>query len=261
MYFIIVVGTAGSGKSTLTSALYYYLVNNQLDAVTVNLDPAVESLPYKPDIDAREIVNARDLMRRYGLGPNGALVRAVDILSYRVDELRDEIWSLKANYVIVDTPGQMEIFAFRESGPAMLDVLIGDTRSVTLFLIDSIYLVKPSNYLSALLLASSTYFRLKLPQILVYNKIDLLPEGFIDKLINYKEDPYTLADELAKETMNTPMLWGIDDVYTIVEKLQMYEIVPVSSKNLSGFNDLYAAIQRVVAGGEDYYTEEPSPRL
>ncbi len=61
--------------------------------------------------------------------------------------------------------------------------------------------------------------------------------------------------------MNTPMLWGIDDIYTIVEKLQMYEIVPVSSKNLSGFNDLYAAIQRVVAGGEDYYTEEPSPRL
>ncbi|MEM1600305.1 MAG: GTPase, partial [Sulfolobaceae archaeon] len=28
-----------------------------------------------------------------------------------------------------------------------------------------------------------------------------------------------------------------------------------------GFNELYAEIQRVIAGGEDYLTEEPNPKL
>ena len=50
-YAIIVLGTAGSGKTTLTAALADFLLDNELDVVTVNLDPAVETLPYKPDID------------------------------------------------------------------------------------------------------------------------------------------------------------------------------------------------------------------
>ncbi len=261
MYFIVVLGTAGSGKSTLTSALHYYLSINQLDASTVNLDPAVVSLPYKPDIDVREIIDARELMNRYGLGPNGALVRAIDILSIKADELRDEIWSLKSNYVIIDTPGQMEVFAFRESGPNTLATIIGGAKTVSLFLIDAMYLVKPSSYLSALLLAASTFFRIKLPQILVLNKKDMLPPELVEKIMEYREDPYRLVEELANESIQSSTLWGIDDIYAMVERLQTFETVLASSKTMDGFDDLYAVIQRVVAGGEDYYTEEPSPRL
>ncbi|ABM79998.1 hypothetical protein [Hyperthermus butylicus] len=35
----------------------------------------------------------------------------------------------------------------------------------------------------------------------------------------------------------------------------------VSSVSGYGLDDLYATIQQVLAGGEDFYTEEPSPRL
>ncbi|MCD6300980.1 MAG: ATP/GTP-binding protein [Staphylothermus sp.] len=259
-YFIIVLGTAGSGKTTLTASLQDYLLNHNLDVVTVNLDPAVESLPYKPDVDVREYVNARDLMLKTGLGPNGALIAAVDMLATRIDELKDEIWSLKTNYIIIDTPGQMEIFAYREIGPLLLDTIVGDAKAVSLFLIDGIYASKPSNYFSALLLSASTHVRLGFPQINVLTKIDLLPENIIENINEFHNDPYMFATKIV-EDRKTSLIWSEDELMVLLEKLLMTDIVFVSSTQMLGYDNLYASIQRIVAGGEDYYTEEPSPIL
>ncbi len=258
-YAVVVLGTAGSGKTTLIASLADYLVANEMDVAIVNLDPAVEVLPYKPDIDVREMVDARTLMREQGLGPNGALVAAIDIVALRADELRDEIEYLKTNYLLIDTPGQMEIFAFREAGPITLNILLENMKSVSLFLVDVSFVLKPSNYLSALLLASSTHFRIKLPQILVLNKIDLVGEQLLEEFDRYLSDPYILAEEITGRETIFP--WSTDEIATIIEKLNVFDTVEVSSKNMQGFDQLYASIQRVLAGGEDFYTEEPSPRL
>ncbi|OYT39233.1 MAG: GTPase [Desulfurococcales archaeon ex4484_58] len=259
-YFIVVMGTAGSGKTTLTYSLVNYLLDNQLDAIAVNLDPAVEKLPYRPDVDVREYVDARELMEIQGLGPNGALLAAVDMLALKIEELREEIWSIKANYIVIDTPGQMEIFAFRESGPIVINALVGDAKAVSLFLIDSIQASKPSNYFSALLLAASTQVRMALPQINVLTKIDLVSRDLVEEIVSYHDDPSLLATKIVSDR-KASLIWGEEDVLVLVEKLLNMDIVPVSSIDMTGYDNLYAYIQRVVAGGEDYYTEEPSPRL
>lgn len=259
-YFIVVIGTAGSGKTALTATLIDYLISHSMDAVAVNLDPAVESLPYKPDIDVRNYVSARDLMIKHGLGPNGALIAAVDYLALMAEELRDEIWSIKTNYIIIDTPGQMEIFAYRESGPLILNVIIGDAKSVTLFLIDGMYAQRPSNFLSALLLSASTQVRIGRPQINVVTKIDLLPREVIDQIMSYQEEPGELAARVV-EDKGTSIMWSEDEIVFLAEKLMITDLIPVSSTTMEGFDNLYAMIQRIVAGGEDYSTEEPSPIL
>ncbi|MEM4785565.1 MAG: ATP/GTP-binding protein, partial [Desulfurococcaceae archaeon] len=41
-YVIVILGTAGSGKTTLSAALSDYLIDNEMDVIIVNLDPAVE---------------------------------------------------------------------------------------------------------------------------------------------------------------------------------------------------------------------------
>ena len=54
-YFI---GTAGSGKSTITGALKNYVINRdpEITAITLNLDPGAKKVPYEPDIDIRDYI-------------------------------------------------------------------------------------------------------------------------------------------------------------------------------------------------------------
>jgi GTPase SAR1 and related small G proteins len=259
-YFVIVLGTAGSGKTSLSSVLQTYLTSHQLDSIIVNLDPAVEELPYEPDVDVRDYVDARELMKKTGLGPNGALIASIDMLLMNVEDIKEEIWSYRTNYVIIDTPGQMELFAFRQTGPLVLRAIIGDMKSVGLFLIDSTYAVQPSNLLSALLLASSTYVRLKIPLINTLTKVDLLEPSYLSKILEMIDDPDQLSAEIIAEK-DARLIWDQDEVANILEKLMVFETIPVSNRSGEGFDDLYAAIQRIVAGGEDYYTEEPNPVL
>ncbi|MEZ0289525.1 MAG: ATP/GTP-binding protein [Sulfolobales archaeon] len=255
MFFIVVVGLAGSGKSTLTASFSEWLTTHHLDTAIINLDPAAESLQYTPDFDIRKYVDARDIMYKYRLGPNGALITAVDLIISYVEHVREFIDSRRANYYIIDTPGQMEIFAFRHSGPAILDEIIGDRKAATLFLIDSSLAVKPAFFASSLFLAMSTYIRLKRPQIGVLSKADLFPEEQIERILSWAEDPYQLITDLREERVEL-----VEDVIlSLIESgSQSLELVPVSSITWKGFDDLYAVIQRILAGGEDYYTEEPS---
>lgn len=259
-YFIVVLGTAGSGKTSLSSVLHTYLTSHQLDAIIVNLDPAVEELPYNPDVDVRDYVDARDIMRKTGLGPNGALIASIDLLLIDVEDIKEDVWSYKANYVIIDTPGQMELFAFRHTGPLVLKAIIGDAKAVAAFLIDSTYTNEPSNLFSALLLAASTHVRLKLPLINVLTKIDLLQPSELEKTMEMLEDPDVLAAGIANEK-DPRLIWGINEVSSLLDKLLVFTTIPVSNVTGEGIDDLYAVVQRVVAGGEDYYTEEPSPIL
>jgi GTPase SAR1 family protein len=259
-YYIVVLGTAGSGKTTLAAALQDYIYRNGMDASIINLDPAVETLPYKPDVDVRDYVSAHELMKTHGLGPNGALIAAIDMITLRIDELRDEVSSLKSNYIILDTPGQMELFAFRETGPIIIDSLINDFKAVSLFLIDILYASNPSNYFSALLLSASTHVRIGLPQINVLTKIDMVSEDIVSEIIGYAEDPSLLASKIASDKKSS-LIWGESEIENMLENLLVYETIPISSTKMIGYDNLYAAIQRIVAGGEDYYTEEPSERL
>ncbi len=269
MYFIIIAGPAGSGKSTLTSALSLWMHENDLDVVKVNLDPAAELLPYTPDVDVRRYIKTRDLMIEYGLGPNGALVLSVDYLINYVTELRKEIEEARGNYVIVDLPGQLEIVAFRRLGPIVLSELVKGYRSAMVFVLDSkLASDAPSAYASALLALSALY-RVKLPMILVLNKIDLV----ID-YETYRKNPEILDENIFLLRMLSDYYscveLGIESVFvepSINEKLcevfkeTFKEIVPVSSKDMFGMDEVYASLQRVLVGGEDFLTEEFSGKI
>jgi len=248
------IGTAGSGKTTLTKALQDYLLDNELDTAVINLDPAVENLPYKPDIDVRDYVDAFEVMTKYNLGPNSSLIASIDLLLTKAKELKEELSELEANYVIVDTPGQIELFAYRETGKILTKLIIENNKAVSLFLLDSFLSKDARSFISLLLLSSSVKFRIGLPQILVLNKVDLLTEKELENMKGWVEEG-RIIDELGKLDE-----YSFELVKTVVENIDNFPVA-VSALNNEGFDELYAEIQRVLAGGEDYETEEPNPRL
>ena len=69
MKTIFVSGTAGSGKSLLTSKLQDYYARNGAFAAILNLDPGVDNMPYTCDIDVRDYVDYVSIMQQYELGP------------------------------------------------------------------------------------------------------------------------------------------------------------------------------------------------
>ncbi|MEM1541949.1 MAG: ATP/GTP-binding protein [Ignisphaera sp.] len=262
MYFVYVMGPAGSGKSYLTQALYNWLQDHGLDTVTVNLDPAVSWLPYEPDVDIRDYITVEEVMKRYNLGPNGGLVATIDLSIEFIDRIVDEIEGLKPNYVIIDTPGQMEVFAFRSSGPTIISALTEGNKAVVLFLIESLQAVKPSIFLSILILSLAALFSHKLPQLLVVTKSDLVSEELLKKVKQWIEEPALIGRNIMKNDSVYLQLYGdaIDIIENVVNRF-IQDIVYTSAVTGEGMDELYGAIQRVVAGGEDFYTEEYSQVL
>lgn len=67
----LVIGPAGSGKTTYCNGMQQYLTLLGRKTVVVNLDPANDSLPYECVIDISELVSLQEVQENLNLGPNG----------------------------------------------------------------------------------------------------------------------------------------------------------------------------------------------
>lgn len=247
---LFVVGPAGSGKSTFTGAFQEWMRNNEYEAITVNIDPGAEFLPYVPDVDVRNYIQLQEIMEEYELGPNGAQILASDLIANQIDEIRGEIDDFDADYIIVDTPGQLELFAFRTSSEFLIEH-ISEKRGYIAFLMDPMVAISPSGYVSLLTLSASVFFRFYTPFINVVNKIDLLNDSDISKLKLWSSDPEALYDDLRNEKPDMNSIYLLE----ILKSLQSIGISGktafVSSKELKGMEEIYTNVQMVYSGGED----------
>ena len=103
--FVYFIGTAGSGKSTLAASFKKWMSLRSLDAITVNLDPGAEHLPYEPDVDIRDWISLEEVMEMNELGPNGAQVVCADMIALNTGEVQESIGTFKPDYILMDTPG------------------------------------------------------------------------------------------------------------------------------------------------------------
>ena len=67
----LVVGPAGSGKTTYCNGMQQYLTLLGRKTVIVNLDPANNRLPYECAVDISELVSLQEVQENLSLGPNG----------------------------------------------------------------------------------------------------------------------------------------------------------------------------------------------
>lgn len=250
MNFIFITGTAGSGKSTLVLSLEERLRAFEVDVATINLDPGVLWLPYTPDVDIRDYINYERMIEDYKLGPNGALVACVDAAMNHVKEMKEELQKLGPDYVLVDTPGQMELFAYRDSGMFMASALSDNNFSV-LFLADSLFLNRVSDYVAILLLSYSINARFKAPQINCISKVDLLPKELYDRGLSWISEPTLLKDAFLAESRDIKTEMSERMLDLLIDIGALGEFIFTSSNTGEGLDDLYAQIQRVHTGGED----------
>ncbi|MEM3552855.1 MAG: ATP/GTP-binding protein [Candidatus Bathyarchaeia archaeon] len=249
MFTVFIVGMAGSGKSLLTSSLKEWLKLKGQNVAVLNLDPGATLLPYAPDIDVRDLINIEDIMHNYELGPNGALIMAADLIVDYIETLKESIEEASPDILLVDTPGQIELFAFRESGPCITQNLSNEPKTV-IYLFDAPFVKKPFNFISSMFMAAAVYTRLLQPQIYVLSKIDLISDEELNLITSWCED-FEFLEEALKETSVTQSLICKELIEGLAQTNLIQELIPTSAKINFGLIDVYGAITRICSGGEE----------
>ena len=203
---VLVVGMAGSGKTTLMAALqestYPYEDDEDeqvqgdekpaakessadtMPAYCINLDPATLEVPYNASIDIRDTVKYKEVMSQHKLGPNGAIMTSLNLYATKFDQVirilekRADQQNL-SKYLLVDTPGQIEAFTWSASGTILSESLASTFPTVLVFVVDTVRCASsPNMFMSNMLYACSMYYRTRLPLVICFNKTDVVSHEF-----------------------------------------------------------------------------------
>lgn len=241
---ILIVGPAGSGKSLLTKEFGQYLEMNY-SVTYMNLDSGTIQTPYNPDFDIREYYTLEEIMAEEELGPNGATLEAVD----RLKEI--DLPAFKDDFVLIDTPGQLEPFVFRGGA----EIFRGFTDN-TIFLMDGTAPLNtfPSQYLYSL----TTQYALDSPMITVINKTDLLKEDEISQVQRMAKDPRIMTG-MQEFGMRTQMNRDIADLLMEMH-MGSAQIPLISAKEREGFENLATQLLESARTEKRPGTGLPTPR-
>ena len=251
MNLAFVLGTAGSGKSDLTATFTRWLELQGEDVIAVNLDPGSLVLPYSANVDVRDYIRVEDIMEEYGLGPNGGLMLACDTMVEMVDDLARDIDDFGPDLAIIDTPGQMELFAFRDIGARIAEGLSDESKCI-IYLFDSGFCRDPLNYVMNMFLVSAINSRFLLPQISVLSKADLLEEDELEEVSGWCEDYLLLEEAINKRLLGMNRVMS-QDVLEIVGRIGLeFAPIPFSTRTNMGFNVLFAQISRVLMRADPF---------
>lgn len=297
---IVCVGMAGSGKTTfmqrLVSHLYTHPDPTQSQPAVakasptppyiINLDPAVRHVPFTPNIDIRDSVNYKEVMKQFNLGPNGGILTSLNLFSTKIDQVisllekrakppapveapeqttvefmtnsgKDKAPTpppqQQVKHILVDTPGQIEVFVWSASGDILLSSLASTFPTVIAYVIDTPRTTSTSTFMSNMLYACSILYKTKLPMILVFNKTDAQDAEFAKKwMTDFEAFQTALRDEEEGGTFGGDGIGGgsgymgslLNSMSLVLEEFYKHlSVVGVSAMTGDGMDEFFRGVE------------------
>lgn len=251
---LIVLGMAGSGKTTFVQKLSEHLYENDTPGYLINLDPACHDMPYPANVDIRDTINYKKVMKEYELGPNGAIITSLNLFTTKFNQVITliEQRTNEHKHFIFDTPGQIEVFNWSASGMIITETLASQMPTAVVYVIDTVRNVNPATFMSNMLYACSILYKTKLPLIVVLNKIDLQSHQFI---IDWMKDFEKFEEALENEQdyisgLTRSLALVLDTFYAELKT------VGVSSVKGLGMDEFLEAVEEARKEYLDIYVKE-----
>ncbi|XP_048321557.2 uncharacterized protein LOC107433103 isoform X1 [Ziziphus jujuba] len=251
-YAQLVIGPAGSGKSTYCSSLYRDCETVGRTIHIVNLDPAAENFDYPVAMDIRELISLDDVMEELGLGPNGGLMYCMEHLEENLDDwLTEELDNyLDDDYLVFDCPGQIELFSHVPVLRNFVEHLKRKGFNVcAVYMLDSQFMTDVTKFISGCMASLSAMVQLELPHVNILSKMDLVTsKKDIENFLN--PEPQALLSELNKcmgpqlAKLNKLLIEPVDDY-------SMVSFVPLDLRKESSVQYVLAQIDSCIQYGED----------
>ena len=248
----------------------------------MNLDPAVLNVPFTPNIDIRDSVNYKEVMKAYNLGPNGGILTSLNLFATKIDQILNLLEkrttpdlskpdSKAIKNILVDTPGQIEVFVWSASGSILLDSLASTFPTVIAYVIDTPRTASTSTFMSNMLYACSILYKTKLPMILVFNKTDVKDAEFAKEwMTDFESFQAALQQEeelgsFAGTEGGTSGMGGgsgymgslLNSMSLMLEEFYSHlSVVGVSSMTGAGIDDFFEAVgEKTAEFNRDYKPE------
>ena len=184
-FAVLVMGPAGVGKTTFCNTMIEHSINkHKTKASYVNLDPAATEFDIVPSVDIRSKYGIQEVMQKERLGPNGALLRCLDLMVDDDDFLRHCFSNFGEEIIYVDCPGQIEVYLCSDAMSSFIKILQNEGYSLCVaFLVDSQCTNSSSKFLSVALSSLSAMLTLELPHVNILTKMDSFKED--EEVQNY----------------------------------------------------------------------------
>ncbi|EAR85433.1 ATP-binding protein (macronuclear) [Tetrahymena thermophila SB210] len=280
-YGQVIVGPAGSGKSTYCHIMQDNAKLLKRNIMVVNLDPAAEHFKYRCDIDIRDLITLDDVMEEFKLGPNGGLVYCMEYLLQNIDWLEEQLCDLATDdYVLFDCPGQIELYTHMDLMNKLTQSLSNLGFSVcSMYMLDVTFISDNSKFISGVLQALTAMISLGLPHITVLTKCDIIQDKKqIDEYLEFSEEiddieikdtqnmsefdkKYNSLTRTLRETIKDYSLVGIrkldvSDEETILDLLAEADMCLNYGENLEPDERFYEQVEDNLQKGNDVYFDE-----
>ncbi|XP_052227357.1 GPN-loop GTPase 3-like isoform X2 [Dreissena polymorpha] len=260
-YAQLVMGPAGSGKSTYCSNMVKHGESIRRIVHVVNLDPAAEHFDYPVLVDVRELIQVDDAMEDESLrfGPNGGLVFCMEYLSQNFDWLHEQLDDIEDDYILFDCPGQIELYTHIPVMKQLVEALQKWNFNVcSVYLIDSQFLIEASKFVSGVLTALSTMVNLETAHVNVMTKLDLLSKKDKKQLDRYLEPTMQglLYDEFEDDKFSKKFKKLNAAIAAMIDDYSLVRFLPLDQSDEDSINYVLLQIDTCLQFGEDMEPRE-----
>ncbi|XP_066545164.1 GPN-loop GTPase 3 [Amia ocellicauda] len=260
-YAQLVMGPAGSGKSTYCSTIIQHAQAIGRSVQVVNLDPAAEYFDYPVMADIRELIQVDDVMEDESLrfGPNGGLVFCMEYFANNFDWLEECLGHVEDDYILFDCPGQIELYTHLPVMRRLVEQLQQwEFRVCGVFLVDSQFMVESFKFISGVMAALSAMVSLEIPQVNIMTKMDLLNQKAKKEIEKYLDpDMYSMIEDNALTMRSQKFEKLTKAICGLIDDYSMVRFLPFDRTDEEGISIVLQHIDFSIQYGEDLEFKEP----